>query len=97
MDPGANNFSQCMIAESRDVFVRIMRGRRIFEIPLEECVKRTGIKIRVNNKHQILTISVPCLGKTDSYSDELRTWSGAPGKQAPVKPCVPEIDPPRLQ
>jgi hypothetical protein len=93
-----------MIAESRDVFVRIMRGRRIFEIPLEECVKRTGIKIRVDNKHQILTISVPCLppatasqGKTDSYSDELRTLCGAGEKQAPVKPCVPEIDPPRLQ
>jgi hypothetical protein len=89
-----------MIAESRDVFVRILRGRRIFEIPLEECVKRTGIKIRVDNKHQILTISVPVSqGKTDSYNDELRTWSGAREKQVrpKAKPCEPEIDPPRLQ
>lgn len=83
-----------MIVESRDLLVRILRNRRIFEIPLEECIKHR-VKVRVNNKTGTLIISCAVKGKTDSYIDELQAWlspSSAPTASSPE--ATP--DPPHL-
>jgi hypothetical protein len=68
-----------MIQESRDLIVRILKNRRIFEIPLEENIKHAGIKIRVNNRQATLIISCSLSDKQGSYNNELaRTLPSQP-------------------
>jgi len=80
-----------MIQESRDLIVRILKNRRIFEIPLEENIKHAGIKIRVNNRQATLIISCSLSDKQGSYNNELaRTL---PLKQQPICEQVSRVTP----
>lgn len=78
-----------MIQESRDLLVRILRNRRIFEIPLEECIKHS-VKVRVNNKTGTLIVSCAVAGKTDSYNDDLQTWLSSKAPKASSGEATPD-------
>ena len=54
------------MAHARDVMVQILKTKRIFEIPLQEKLKHTDFKVRVNNKLQTLTLTCALKGKKGS-------------------------------
>ena len=63
-----------LVLDFRDISVRITKNKRIFEIPLEENIKHSGWKVRVNNKQQVLTLTCS-LGKRSDYPIEGRKGS----------------------
>jgi hypothetical protein len=83
-----------LVLDFRDISVRITKNKRIFEIPLEENIKHSGWKVRVNNKQQILTLTCSLQGKKDSCRDALeQTSDGEPEEpsQRERGRCLPEL------
>lgn len=92
-----------IVLDFRDISVRITKTKRIFEIPLEENIKHSGWKVRVNNKQQMLTLTCslsgkqsdyPIEGKKDSCRDALEQTSDGE-QEEPLRPgrgrCLPEM------
>ena len=88
-----------LVLDFRDITVKILKKKRIFEIPLEENIKHSGWKVRVNNKQQMLTLTCSLQGKKDSCRDALEQTSDVepePSSQSgePLRErgrCLPEM------
>ena len=83
-----------LVLDFRDISVRITKNKRIFEIPLEENIKHSGWKVRVNNKQQVLTLTCSLSGKKDSCRDALEQTSDGE-QEEPLRlgrgRCLPEM------
>lgn len=84
-----------LVLDFRDISVRILKNKRIFEIPLEENIKHSGWKVRVNNKQQMLTLTCSLSGKKDSCRDAPGETSHETEPEEPLQRergrCLPEL------
>jgi len=89
------NYMRRLVLDFRDISVRITKTKRIFEIPLEENIKHSGWKVRVNNKQQMLTLTCSLSGKKGNCNDEqeqtsLETEPEEPSQRGRER-CLPEM------
>jgi len=76
------------MAHARDVMVQILKTKRIFEIPLQEHLKHTDFKVRVNNKLQTLTLTCALKGKKGSCTyKSSQAWTS--DEEAEIQDLVP--------